>query len=191
MLDGHLAPGPRGAGGAAGVTLAERRIGLLEVSARRGRAADLAALLRLHGAGDLPPPGRARGGDTATALWIAPDSALVIGDGAALDRLRAAIGRELAAAVDQSHGFAVLRLAGEAAPRALAKLCRIDLHPGSFAAGQVARTVMAQVPVILHQVDGAPCYDLVVAATLARSFVHALIEAAAEFGCRVDPPPRS
>lgn len=185
VLAGHLKPGRHGPPGDAGVTLCERRAAVIEVAARRGRAADLATILRDRAGLDLPQPGHAAVAAHAAALWIAPDTALLVGDAATLDALRAAIPASLAAAVDQSFGYAVLRLSGPEAPRALAKGCRVDLDPRAFAPGRVARTVVAQVPTILHRLDATPRFDLLVPSTLARSFADFLIEAAAEFGCEI------
>jgi len=92
--------------------------------------------------------------------------------------LRSAIPRDVAATVDQSGGFAILRLAGPKASAILAKGCRLDLHPSAFQPGSCARTLMAQTPVILHQLDAAPSYDLIVPRTLALSFAEFLIRAA-------------
>jgi sarcosine oxidase subunit gamma len=47
---------------------------------------------------------------------------------------------------------------------------------------------MAQVPVILHQADDVPSFDLLVPSTLAVSFAEFLLHAAAEFGCDIVDP---
>ncbi|MBL8836130.1 MAG: sarcosine oxidase subunit gamma [Alphaproteobacteria bacterium] len=187
ILAGHLRPGHHGPAERTGATLRERRAALLELSARRGRAGDVAAFLREAAGLDLPPPGRAISGAEAAALWIAPATVLLVGAAAALEPVRARVPREIATALDQSFGYAILRLAGAAARAVLAKGCRVDLDPGAFAPGQVARTIVAQVPTILHQADAAPTFELIVPASLARSFADFLIEAAAEFGCAVEP----
>lgn len=172
-----------------GVTLAERRTGLVEVSARRGRERELGTALQAQLGVALPEPGRASAHGDIAALWIAPATALIVGPLARLQELRAAIPPALAAVVDQSGGFAVVQLAGPCAAAALAKGCRVDLDPRAFGAGCVARTIIAQVPAIVHRVDAgasfAPAFDLFVPATLARSFVEFLLHAAAEFGCDV------
>ena len=139
-----------------------------------------------------PCPSRAGAsahGDVA-ALWIAPATALIVGPPPRLQALRTAIPPAIAAVVDQSGGFAVVRLAGPRAAAALAKGCRVDLDPRAFGAGCVARTIIAQVPAIVHRVDAGATiereFDLFVPATLARSFVEFLLHAADEFGCDVE-----
>jgi sarcosine oxidase subunit gamma len=183
------APERNSAATPAGVKLAERRAGLVEVSARRDRAAELDAALRAHLGVPLPEPGRASAHDDVAALWIAPATALIVGPAARLDALRAEIAPAIAAVVDQSSGLVVLRLDGPHAAAALAKGCRVDLDARAFGGGCVARTIIAQVPAIVHRVDPGPTFDLIVPATLARSFVDFLLHAAAEFGCDVVVPP--
>ena len=172
----------------AGVTVAERRAGLVEVSARRGRTTELGTALQEQLGVALPEPGRASAHGDVAALWIAPATALIVGPPARLQALRTAVPPAIAAVVDQGGGFALIRLAGPHAAAALAKGCRIDLDPRAFGAGRVARTIIAQVPAIVHRIDAAPNFDLLVPATLARSFVEFLLHATEEFGCDVVAP---
>ncbi len=170
-LEDHLLPGHHGAAGVPGTTLAERLTTLHEISARRGQAGPLG----------LPPMGRSAPLWGGTALPVAPGTCLVVGGAPP------ALPREVAAVVDQSGGFVVLHFAGPDAAEALARICRLDLHETAFPDGAVARTPMAQVPVILHRA-GPTAYELVVPATLAVSFTHALLNAAIGFGCAILPP---
>jgi sarcosine oxidase subunit gamma len=154
------------------VTLCERACDAVEVAARRGRAAALR--------GRLP----------AGAPEIAPGLFLVVAPRRAPAALAGELDRELAgmaSAVDVSSGLVALRVGGRDARRMLAKLCRLDLHPRVFLPGQAARTIMAQIPTLLIQVDDAPHFDLFVPTTLAVSFVEHLLGAAAEFGCTILP----
>ena len=66
------------------------------------------------------------------------------------------------------------------------KLCRIDLHPRVFGPVHVARTLMAQIPILLHQVSDEPAYDLFAPSTLAQAFAEVLVESAAEYGLKLD-----
>ena len=88
--------------------------------------------------------------------------------------------------MDQSHGRAVLRLAGARARDVLAKGCRLDLHPRVFVPGMCAQTVIAQIGVLLHQRDEIPTYDLYVLAGYALDFLEWLTSSAAEFGYRIN-----
>lgn len=163
-LEGHLAPGGHGM---PGVTLAECRVPLHEIAARRG--ADLG----------LPPPGRAAPLFGGTALWIGPQTCLLLG-GAPPD-----LPGESGVVNDQTGGFVLLHLAGPAVADLLARFCRLDLH--RFTPGACARTLMAQMPVVIHRA-GATAFELVLPATYAVSFVQGLLAAAAPIGCAVLPP---
>lgn len=182
-LAGVLAPGVHGAGGP-GVTIAERRnLSLVQMMARRGNDAEVAARLGF----DLSP-GRASDIAAGTALWLAPGAWMVVaerpGEGALLEELRAQLGG-IAALVEQSHGRAALRLSGPRARDVLAKGCRLDLHPRSFTPGMCAQTTIAQIGVLLHQADDQPTYDLYVLSSYAAPFLDWLTASAAELGYRV------
>jgi sarcosine oxidase subunit gamma len=188
---GHLEPGRHGAPGEAGTTLRELRASLVEIVALRGREGEIAAACRdVLGVEALPSPGAAAGA-RAALLGLAPGTWLAVAPpeppGALAARLAAAIG-SAALVADQSAGLAGLRLAGTRARAALAKGCRVDLHPREFGPGRVARTPIAQTPAILRRRDDPPSFDLFVPSTLARSFAEFLLASAAEFGCDVLPP---
>jgi heterotetrameric sarcosine oxidase gamma subunit len=180
-LESRQVPGPPEA---PGVVIAERRgLALAQVLARPSQEEAVTARL-----GFDPPPGRASETPTGTALWLAPGTWMVVADDvedSGLCRsLRERLG-DLAAIVDQSHGRTVLRLAGARARAALAKGCRLDLHPRVFMPGMCAQTVIAQIGVLLHQVDEHPTYDLYVFPGYAVAFLEWLTSSAAEFGYRI------
>jgi sarcosine oxidase subunit gamma len=188
-LEGVLAEGRHGLGprDAPGVLIAERRgLALVEVLARRGQDEAVAAALGVD-----PAPGLASRTPVGTALWLAPGAWMVVAEGlehgelyrSLLDRFR-----DRAAVVDQSHGRAVLRLAGPRARDVLVKGCRLDLHPRAFTPGMCAQTVIAQIGVLLHQRDEIPTYDLYVLAGYAVDFLEWLTSSAAEFGYRINAP---
>ncbi|SEE16373.1 sarcosine oxidase subunit gamma [Rhizobiales bacterium GAS191] len=184
-------PGRHGAAGPDPARLCEWRVSIVEVAARRGQGLDFAARVNAALALDPPAAGQARVGAAASLLWIAPEAWLVVAPpeppGALALRLASAVGPS-AAVMDQSSGLSALRLSGVRARQVLAKGCRIDLHPRAFRTDQVARTIIAQVPIILHQADELPSYTLLVPRMLAISFVEFLLEASAEFGCEIGPP---
>jgi sarcosine oxidase subunit gamma len=170
-----------------GVLIAVRRgLSLLQVIARRGQEQAVAERLGLDST-----PGLGSQTPTGTVLWLAPATWMVVAedleDGALYENLRERL-RDLAAVMDQSHGRAALRLAGPRARDALAKGCRLDLHPRVFTPGMCAQTVIAQIGVLLHQRDEAPTYDLYVPAGYAADFLEWLISSAAEFGHRTQGP---
>lgn len=141
-----------------GVTVMRVAMPLHQVSARRGVELGLT-------------PGRATAFGEGLALCFAPGVAMVAG-------LRPDLPSGRAAVVDQSGGFVILRLSGAAAADVLARCCRLDLHPGAFPPGSVARTPIAQVAVILYRAD-ATTFDILVPATFAHSFEHFLLTASA------------
>ena len=188
-LQGPLAEARDGLGprDGAGVLIAERRgLALVQVLARSGREELVAARLGLD-----PAPGLASQTPAGTALWLAPGAWMVVAeeveDGALCANLRERL-RGVAAVVDQSHGRAVLRLAGARARDVLAKGCRLDLHPRVFTPGMCAQTVIAQIGVLLHQCDEIPTYDLYVFSGYALDFLEWLTSSAAEFGYDVNAP---
>lgn len=186
-LEGVAVAGRHGAERAdgPGVVLTDRRgLALCQLMARYGQAQALAERLGI-GAG----PGRASITDEFTALPLAPGQWMVIGetgrDGAFTADIAGRAG-DLGHASEQSHGRAVIRLAGARARDILAKGCRLDLHPRVRGPGMCAQTPIAQIGVLLHQVDATPAYDMIIFAGLARHFWEWLTEAAAELGYRVE-----
>jgi heterotetrameric sarcosine oxidase gamma subunit len=185
MLAHALASGRHGAGGAHPVAIAERRIEIVQLTARKGAAGPLAAAARDLVGGDLPAAGRALVSSEVMAVSILPGSWLVTapwrGNGDLAGRLAAAIGTS-AAIVDQSFGKASVTLSGRHARDVLAKGCRIDLHPRVFVPGQAAVTPIAHISCVLVQTGDEPSFELIVPAGLAASFVEWLTTSAAEYG---------
>ena len=92
----------------------------------------------------------------------------------------------IAAVEDQSHGRTTIRLSGPSSRAMLSRGCRVDLHPRAFGPGRAASTMIAHVGCLVHQVDDAPSYDLVVFSTFAQTFLDWLLHAAAEDGLVVE-----
>ena len=187
-LAGHLKPGRHGAAGSRPLVLREVPATIVGLAARRGRAAELTAAVRGALALDLPPPGRGAAAAEATALWIQPDTWLVVAprgiEGALAARLKGVAGAA-GSVVDQSHGKTLLHLAGADARATLGKGCRIDLDPAAFGPGRAAVTQMAQVGCVLHQRDDVPSFSLIVPSSYAIPFFDWLCHSAAEFGYEV------
>ncbi len=180
----ELTPGRHGAAGASPVTLAERRVDIVQLMGSEAAVADIAGLA-------LPKPGRAEAAGDAMAVWIQPSGWLVIrprGDEGALARTLTDASGGAVTVVDQSHGRAVLRLSGINARDVLAKGCRIDLHPRAFSAGSAATTTIDHITVTIVQVHATPTYDLVLPANFAEAFLDWLGMSAAEFGYEIRPP---
>lgn len=194
------APGMFGSASAAPLVLTERR-GLAQVQlAAIGRAdavdrSVMAVAAAFDGklGGALPlAPGMVMAVGDAVVLWMAPDRWLVVGpdpeSGMKMEEgLRKAMAGVAVAITDQSQARAVLRVRGAAWRSLLSKGCSLDLHPRSFMPGRCASTRLAHVPALLHALPSGDGVDLYVPRSYARSFWEWLVDAAAEYGYRVEP----
>jgi sarcosine oxidase subunit gamma len=88
----------------------------------------------------------------------------------------------LAALSDQSDSRLIVALSGPAARATLAKLAPIDLHPRAFRDGETAVTLLGHIGGQVTLIDDRPTYELMVSRSYAGSFLHSLLDAAAEFG---------
>lgn len=179
-----LAPGRHGAPGPDPVRIAVQPRGVVQLAARKGRAADLSARMQDALGIVLPVAGTAGYGSEMAALWVQPEAWMLLAphgiEGACARRIKEAAG-DAGSVVDQTHGRSVFTLSGTRAAWVLNKLCRIDLHPSTFAAGSVASTPVGGLPCVVHQSDAAT-YELVVFTTFLRSFAEMLTHAADETG---------
>ena len=152
----------------------------VQLFARRGKASKVCKRLDIG-----RRPGRATVHSEFTALPVSPEQWLLVSE-------ESGYPGELAAHVagriehrgyvsEQSDSRVCIRLRGSMARNVMAKGCRLDLHPLCAGTGFCAQTVMAQVGVMIHQVDEVPTYDLFVYSGFARSFWDWIREAAAEF----------
>ncbi len=150
-----------------------------------------------HGAmaADLPRPGRAvRRTDGTLVCGVGPGEWLVLAPPAAaqttLDRLRslASGGHELVTVLDQTHGRALLRLTGSDAPRALSKICAVDLHDRATPDGTALRTQVAAVTTDIVRDDrlDEPSYLLGCEWSSGRYLFDEVLATGAEFGIEVD-----
>jgi methylglutamate dehydrogenase subunit D len=179
------------AGSGRGVIVTDRSgIALASVQARRGQAQALRARVREAFGIDLPnSPGTATSGPT-TFVGAGPETWWAMGD---LGALRQALGN-LAAVVDQSDAYAIVRVTGPSVRGALAKLVLIDLHPDAFRPGDAASTVAAHAGLTLWRVedsqDGA-VFELACYRSFAVDMWHAFVSAGPEFGLTSEPQPKA
>jgi heterotetrameric sarcosine oxidase gamma subunit len=134
---------------------------------------------------DLTHPG----GEDCVALRISPGVSLLMRPGSGRASLAAELAGRLPAGatlVDLSSAFRVFRLRGPQARWVLAKGCRIDLHDSAFHQHNVARTIIAQIPIILYHAGEGPAFDLFAPRTLAQSFIEFLTSSAADVGLAWD-----
>ncbi len=170
---------------------------IVELAAWRGTADALKAALRAQGV-ELPSFGQVWADGERLVLSVRPDRWLLLsaprppdaapavgtaqvdadGHGPEL-AWQAAIGAA-GAAIDQSSGWSLLRLAGAAWREVLARGCRLDLRSQVFADGAAAATTMAQVPVVI--LPRAPGVLLLTPASTARHLCEWLAATAAHDG---------
>ena len=152
--------------GGAEVTLEEREfIGKINL---RGEP-DPPFLGAVNKALGLTPPveaGAVASGERRAILWTGPNEWLVVtspGEEAEMAvALRSALEGRHAAVTDVSESLTVITIGGPDARDVLAKGCGLDLHPQHFGSGRCARTGIAGIVVLIHQIDDIPCYDLYV-----------------------------
>ena len=87
---------------------------------------------------------------------------------------------------DQGDARVCFRVSGDSARALMSRGCRLDLHESVAGAGFCAQTTMAQVGVLIHQVDDTPTYDLYVYSGFASAFYDWLTHTAAQFGYRLE-----
>ena len=123
--------------------------------------------------------------DRFTALPIAPRQWILVSkDEKALEFSRT-IEREIIEhgyVSEQSDSRICIRISGKYAREFLSRGCRLDLHSSVASPGFCAQTPIAQISVLLHQIDALPTYDLYLYSGFARSFWHWLNDTAKQFG---------
>jgi sarcosine oxidase subunit gamma len=174
------------------VTVSDRDgLGLATVLVRKAKKDALEQRMHEHFRIELPRgPHRTNASDLAL-VGTGPGAWLAIHEQAAnvlATSLRQRIG-DLALVVDQSDGYAVLRLSGPTVRDTLCKLVPVDVHARAFKIGDVATTIAAHIGATLWRLedgdDGSPVFEIAVFRSLAASFWHLLSKSAA--GCPWDP----
>lgn len=175
---GHIATLPTGAGD---VVIAERTgLGIATLMSR-GVGAPMAIGI------DLPQRPAVTLSHGSTAVATGAGTWLLVEDQAAPDWARNLATRigATASLVDQSSGYAVLRLSGEGARALLSRGAFIDLHPDAFSPGSAAVTLIAHMGIILWQREASPTYEVALFRSLADSFWHWLVSATAGANLRI------
>lgn len=173
------------------LAIVERPATLVQVTARKGRQAELAAAIAGALGLDLPEAGQVASAADKAALWLQPGCWLIAAPAEQHDTLPASLAESLkgiAAVVDQSHGRCVIDISGGEARSVLARLCRLDLHERVFVPGHSAATLVGHVSCLIHRVDGeTPCFRLLVGSTFAEWLLDEITAAAASHGWRFTP----
>ncbi|WP_428543612.1 sarcosine oxidase subunit gamma [Profundibacter sp.] len=124
------------------------------------------AMKKAHGMA-FPAAERATGKEGARCVWFGLDQAMLIGP-APDARLS-----DFAAVVDQSDGWAVLRLQGPKAEEVLARLVPVDMRAAHFKRGQTARTQLRHLQVSITRI-GAMVFQIMVMRSMAKTLVDDL-----------------
>lgn len=173
------------------LAIVERPATLVQVTARKGRQAELAAAIGKAFGLELPEAGRVATAADKAALWLQPGCWLIAAPAEQRGELPGTLAQALkgiAAVVDQSHGRSVIEISGGEARAVLARLCRLDLHERVFASGHSAATLVGHVSCLIHRVDGTtPCFRLLVGSTFAEWLLDEITSAAASQGWRFTP----
>ncbi|MER8756478.1 sarcosine oxidase subunit gamma [Mesorhizobium sp. M0976] len=188
-LEHALVVGAYGARGTeAGVWLTEiRNFDLIQVMARRGKAAELAKAAQARFGVAAPETPKAVRVPDATLSWSGPDQFLVLSNAGkhAIEPLSQAFSQS-ASLSDQSHARVLISVSGEKARSMLAKLSSLDLHPAAFPVGTAAATSVDHTSINLwrgrDRPDRQAVFNLLVFATFAGSLWHTMLDAAAEYG---------
>lgn len=185
-----LVAGRHGAQGDAGVSLSEiRDFDLVQVMARRGKAAEMATAAQVRFGVAAPETPKAVGRADATLIWSGPDQFMVLSKGGkhTMESL-APVFASCASLSDQSHARVLISISGAKARAMLAKLSSIDLHSDVFGVGAAAATSMDHTSVTLWRGadrDGQVVFNLLVFATFAESLWHTMLDSAAEYGVAI------
>jgi sarcosine oxidase subunit gamma len=180
-----------GQAGADALGIVESGATLVQVTARKGRQADLSAVVAATLTLDLPRSGRVAAASGRMALWIQPGCWLISGPQGEQDSLPASLKdslRGIGAVIDQSHGRCLFELSGVYAQQVLARLCRLDLHDRAFPPGSSAVTLVGHVSCQLYRIGGpVPSFGLIVGSTFAEWLLDQLMSAASSHGWTFSP----
>lgn len=185
----------RGAGhygaAATGVALAEATITCAwNVQGDIRRVAFAGEAQRVFGVALPSVPDTVARTDGVTALWLGPQSWLLLARGgspfadfaAARDSLNAAGG----ALFDVSASRMAWTIAGSHAAAVLAKSCPLDFHSRAFGPGTCAQSLLGHVNALFVK-DADDAYSVMVARSFARDVWHLLCGSAAQYGYEVKP----
>ncbi len=125
----------------------------------------------------LPKPGQVSLSDDGSTLFLGmgSDQMFAVFDHQGPDAVDAIAARlkDSGYYTLQSDNWVSLRISGPKCREALARICPIDLNPSTFEGGNVARTSMEHMGVIIYP-DGPDAFVLISASSSAASFLHAV-----------------
>jgi heterotetrameric sarcosine oxidase gamma subunit len=133
---------------------------------------------------ELPPPGEARILGDYALLWLTPAEWLLEMPAKDVHSLQLAVagglGDSLAAVTDMSDALGCCEVSGARAAEVLMSGCSLDLNAHAFPPGRVARTVLADIPVIIWNLDQPERFRCLIDRSFGGHFGDWLSEAARE-----------
>ncbi|MGB3245268.1 MAG: sarcosine oxidase subunit gamma [Sulfitobacter sp.] len=152
------------------VTAEGMDLGVLTSCAPFGDASGFGAALETAHGMALPGPGRATGKEGARCIWFGRGEVLLAGPDPD------ATLRDHAAVVDQSDGWACVKLSGAGAVDVLARLVPVDLREGIFKRGHTARTLVGHMNASVTRI-GPESLLILVFRSMAGTLKHDLKQA--------------
>ena len=130
---------------------------------------------------ELPLPQEVRALGDHALLWLTPAEWLLETPAKDAQSLQLAITGalvgSLAAVNDISDAFVCCEVSGDCAPQVLMSGCSLDLNTHAFPAGRVARTALADIPVIIWKPAPSECFRCLVDRSFACHFGDWLADA--------------
>lgn len=155
--------------------------GIVQIFAAKGRTAAVERALKIK-----QTPGKASVAAGFNAIPVAPGQwMLVSGRADTSGKFASDIKAQLKTSgyvSEQSDSRVIFRLNGPRVIDLMQKGCRLDLHPSVIGKGWCAQTQMAQMSVLIHQIDEKPTFDLYVYSGFAREFAEWLEHSGAQLG---------
>ncbi len=152
-----------------------------------GEAALTTALTQLLGQTPPGPTGQIQATHLGLLMRTGPEEWLLIGDGTsdACSVLRAAIGADVGGVTDLSHARCRMNLRGTRCLDTLSKLFALDCRPTAFPVGELRLSGHHHLPCSLHRLGEAE-FDLYVFTTYAHDQLASLLDAALEYGVKLE-----
>ncbi len=146
----------------------------------------------------MPPlqiANRATRSERWTALWLGPRSWLLFASPRidvptpdAFIATRDALNVHGGALFDVSASRVGFAIGGAHAATVLAKSCPLDLHPGAFAGGSCAQSVLGHINVLLYKPDSTTTFMVMAARSFGSDVWRTLCHSAAQYGVDVVSP---
>ena len=137
----------------------------LRLQVRPGVGINSAAIESLLGI-TLPEGPQEKVNNEPTAYWLGPNDWLLVNPAPDIDSVSSALrdsaGDATAVATDMTDAWSIIDISGEDAVARLAQGCSVDLHDEVFSSGSYALTRLQHLSVIIHRLDDAPRFRILV-----------------------------